>query len=213
MEYDPNFRFNISDICRDFYRLGKKYSNKSHVSHDSFESLPVDNDAGLSYITIKIITVEDAVRIHKSENGNKHLAWHSFKYHSSTNLEAKYWLGYYYYHDRDIPELQLISNEERIKIAVEIFKETADKGNPSAQLRYGLYLWKEHPTEAIKYLKSAADSGNSAAMYIIGKAYWNGGNGIEQDKNLGAEYLKRAALNDHPAAKELCSQHRLFDFN
>ena len=37
-------------------------------------------------------------------------------------------MGYYYHHDETIPELQQISREKRIKIAVEIFKETADKG-------------------------------------------------------------------------------------
>jgi TPR repeat protein len=41
-------------------------------------------------------------------------------------------------------------------------------------------------------------------MYIIGKAYWNGGNGIEQDQDQGAHYLRNAALNNHPKAKEMC---------
>ncbi|PKK75599.1 hypothetical protein RhiirC2_644783, partial [Rhizophagus irregularis] len=84
--------------------------------------------------------------------------------------------------------------------AIDIFKETADKGNPSAQLRYGMCLWKGegvaiNSIEAFKYLKMAANQGNPAAMYIIGKAYWNGGDGIEKDKRQGAEYLKKAASN------------------
>ncbi|CAB5383851.1 unnamed protein product [Rhizophagus irregularis] len=44
--------------------------------------------------------------------------------------------------DNQIPELQKFSKDERVRIAVEIFKETADKGNPSAQLRYGICLWQ-----------------------------------------------------------------------
>ncbi|PKY48033.1 hypothetical protein RhiirA4_463476 [Rhizophagus irregularis] len=52
----------------------------------------------------------------------------------------------------------------------------------------------------------AANQGNSAAMYIIGKAYWKGGNGIEKDKKQGAEYLKKAASNNHPKAKEMCNE-------
>ncbi|PKB94966.1 hypothetical protein RhiirA5_303141, partial [Rhizophagus irregularis] len=91
------------------------------------------------------------------------------------------------------------------------FKETADKGNPSAQLRYGMCLWEGNGVgintlEAFKYLKMAANQGNSAAMYIVGKAYWKGGNGIEIDKRQGAEYLKKAASSNHPKAKEMCNE-------
>ncbi|PKY58053.1 hypothetical protein RhiirA4_549915 [Rhizophagus irregularis] len=57
--------------------------------------------------------------------------------------------------------------------------------------------------EALKYLKMAANQRNFTAMYIIGKAYWNGGNDIEQNKIQGAEYLKIAANNDHPTAKKM----------
>ncbi|CAG8655235.1 11898_t:CDS:2, partial [Funneliformis mosseae] len=85
---------------------------------------------------------------------------------------------------------------------------TADKGNPSAQLRYGICLWKgegiaANSLEAFRYLKNAANSRNSTAMYIIGKAYWNGGNGIEQDREQGAKYLREAAKHDHPKASEI----------
>ena len=209
MVFEPEWRIKISDICIELYRLSKKYQYPMAPSSPLPPSSPSSNPV--------IPTVEEAVREHKSQHGNKRLAWQSFSYHSETDPEAKYWLGYYYYHE-EIPELQLISRDERIRIALNIFKETADKGNPSAAIRYGMCLWKgegaePNPFEALRYFEMAANLGNAAAMYIIGKAYWNGGNGIEQDKNLGAEYLKRAALNDHPAAKELCSQHRLFDFN
>jgi hypothetical protein len=224
MEYEPSWRLNISDICREYYNLSKKYQSKS-ISYDSsifiseFETeylddfnepiLIDDSPSNQNTITIPILTVDDAIHEHKSKNGNKLLAWESFKHHSSTNIEAKYWLGYYYYHDKEIPELQQIDKKVRIKTAAEIFKETADKGNPSAQLRYGICLWQgdgvnANSFEALKYLKSAASSGNSAAMYIMGKAYWNGGNGVVKDKKQGADYLKKAALNNHPKAKEMC---------
>jgi len=49
----------------------------------------------LPSLTITILTVESAIREHKSKNGNKQLAWENFKHHSMTNLEAKHWLGYY----------------------------------------------------------------------------------------------------------------------
>src|SRR4051812_33661744 len=125
MEYEPTWRRNMSDICRDFYNLSKDYSD----TNSCFSEIST-NDYYLS--------VDDAIKEHKSKDGNKQLAWQSFKHHSSTNIEAKYWMGYYYYHDEKIPELLQIDKEERIKIAVEIFKETADNDNPCAQLRYGM---------------------------------------------------------------------------
>jgi hypothetical protein len=230
MEYEAKWRLNISDICREFYNLSKKYQQRSNSYDSSIFNLEFtaeypnglividdDDDDGSSNqntITITILSVDDAIREHKSRNGNKKLAWESFKHHSSTNIEAKYWLGYYYYHDKEIPELQQIDKKLRIKTAVEIFKETADKGNPSAQLRYGICLWQgdgvnANSSEALRYLKSAANQGNSAAMYIIGKAYWNGGNGVAKDKQQGAEYLRLAALSNHPKAKEMCIENNI----
>ncbi|RIA81537.1 kinase-like domain-containing protein [Glomus cerebriforme] len=131
MQYDPMWRLTIVDMCRDFYFLYSgclQDNSKGSISNGYYFKIP---------------SVEDAITLHKSPNGNKQSAWQSFKHHSSTNIEAKYWLGYYYYHHHEeIPDLKQISKEERIKIAINIFKETADKGNPSAQLRYGMCLWK-----------------------------------------------------------------------
>jgi TPR repeat protein len=207
MEYDPMWRLSIFDICRDFYNLSKSHSDSLQGNTEVLTS----ND-----FCTKTLSVDEAINVHKSTNGDKQLAWQSFKYHSPTNIEAKYWLGYYYYHDEEIPELQRINKDEKIKIAANIFKETADKGNPSAQLRYGMCLWDGkgvdiNAFEALKYLKLAADQRNSAAMYIIGKAYWKGGNGIEKDKKQGAEYLKRAASYNHPKAKEMCIEAGLIN--
>ncbi|PKB98603.1 kinase-like protein [Rhizophagus irregularis] len=201
MEYDSMWRISIPDICRDFYNL----SNKIHS--DSLQ----DNTEVSTSNDFCTLSVDEAINVHRSTNGDKQKAWQSFKYHSLTNLEAKYWLGYYYYHEEKIPELQQINKAEKIRIAANIFKETADKGNPSAQLRYGMCLWEGNGVgintpEALKYLKMAANQENSAAMYIIGKAYWKGGNGIEKDKKQGAEYLKKAASNNHPKAKEMCNE-------
>jgi hypothetical protein len=223
MEYEPDYRISISDICRDLYKLSRKFSNAKSISLSYVDPnsgfLPYNNNARVStlndyYRYNKILSVDDAIHEHKSKNGNKQLAWQSFKYHSTNNDLAKYMVGYYYYHDDVIPELQEMSREERFRIAVNIFEESADKGNPSAQLRFGICLWQgegitANSFKALKYLKMAANSGNSAAMYIIGKAYWNGGNGIEQDKNQGAEYLKNAALNNHPTAKNLCYSNNI----
>jgi len=135
MENKRDWRPNISDICQKFYNL----SDKSPLNIDGTK-VSTPNEVS-SFVTINILSVDDAIREHKSKDGNKHIVWDSFKYHSVTNVEAMYWVGYYYYHHgEDIPELQNISKEERIKIAIDIFKKAADKGNSSARLKYGRYL-------------------------------------------------------------------------
>src|SRR6266498_1943691 len=152
------WRPNIFDICQEFYNLSEKcsglklkyidsdssFSNEDIKVSTSNENSLVSNDpieTVSSFEIIKILSVDDAIREHKSGNGRKQVVWDSFKYHSMSNIEARFWVGYYYYyHGEDIPELQNISKDERIKIAIDIFKETADKGNPSARLEYGRYL-------------------------------------------------------------------------
>src|SRR6266542_3539927 len=214
----PKYRPNMSTICRDFYKLSGEYSKsvKFAKSKTFFTDkiLPIKNVTRehKSIVTIEILSsVEDAIREHRSNNGNKELAWNSFKFYSINNVEARYWVGYYYYHHGDdIPELRSINKEERNKKAINIFKETADKGNPSAQLRYGMYLWeKENYIEAFKYLKMSADAKDVNAMFIVGKAYLNGGKGIEQNKEQGTEYLKRAALKNHTKAREMCDANNI----
>jgi len=206
MEHDPQWRLRISTICFELYELNENFANpnfksSSYMSDDDDENLIIDQ------LTTSYISVEDAIREHKS-NGNKKLALQSFRHHSKTNNEAKYWLGYYYYY-AETPELQQISQDERYKFALDIFKETADLGNPSAQLRYGMHLWKvANYSEAIKYLEMSAESGNSTAMYNVGSAYWDG-NSVEKDEIKGAEYLRKAAMQNQPKAIDMCKTHNI----
>ncbi|CAB4388270.1 unnamed protein product [Rhizophagus irregularis] len=189
MLHEPACRPKISKICHKLHKLSKNYPKFSTLDDctedydENLSSIDDNQSAMTSFFTITILTVDDAIRAHKSKNGNKQLAWQSFKYHSVTDIFAKYMVGYYYYHE-EVPELQKFSKDERVRIAVEIFKETADKGNPSAQLRYGICLWQ-------------------------GEAYLNGGNGIEQDRERGAKYLKEAALKNHLKAKEMCTKNNI----
>jgi len=203
MEQEPQWRLTIFVICRTLSELNEKYSNE--YSKDD-EDLTIDNHPMLQ--TPRILSVDEAIREHKSNNGDKQLAWKSFQYHSETDMVAKYWVGYYYYYG-EIPELQQVNQQERTKIALEIFKETADEGNPSAQLRYGMCLWQDAKySEAFKYLEMSAKAGNSTAMYNIGSAYWNG-NCVEQDQGKGAEYLKGAAMQNQPKAIEMCKTNNI----
>ena len=73
-----------------------------------------------------------------------------------------------------------------------------------------MHLWKnENYIEAFKYLKMSADAENADAMYIVGKAYWNGGKGIEQDKEQGAKYLRCSALKNSIKAREMCDANNI----
>src|SRR4051794_29358983 len=116
MEYNPMWRLNISEICRDFYKMSKNHLTKSHSNatlNTKIERTEYHDDISvyvdpIANIIVKIFTVDDAIRIHKSENGSKQSAWQSFKYHSVTDIFAKYMVGYYYYHE-EVPELQKIS--------------------------------------------------------------------------------------------------------
>ena len=75
---------------------------------------------------------------------------------------------------------------------------------------YGMHLWKNKDyIEAFKYLKMSADAEVTAAMYIVGKAYWNGNEDIEQDKEKGAEYLRRAASKNNAKAREMCDVNNI----
>jgi len=204
MEHESEWRLRISEICFDLYELSKTFSDMpkspSYMS-DEDENLIIDQPKSL-FPTI--LSVDEAIRVHKS-NGDKKLAWNSFKYHSAINVIARYWVGYYYYHhDDDIPELKSINPEERNAYAVHIFKETANKGNTSAQFRYGIHLWEsEKHTKAIKYLEMSADAGDPDAMYNLWKAYWKGVNGIEPNKEKAADYLRLAASKNNPKAIEM----------
>jgi hypothetical protein len=88
----------MSGICCDFYKLSENYSRSK------------------TFLNIKILSVEDAIREYKARNGDKQLAWNSFKFHSITNVEARYWIGYYYHHGEIIPELQSIKKKKELKL-------------------------------------------------------------------------------------------------
>ncbi|CAG8726609.1 16835_t:CDS:1, partial [Acaulospora morrowiae] len=84
----------------------------------------------------------------------------------------------------------------------------ADDGIPDAQLRYafsltntpGIKFTKKVFNEFKEYLTKAADGGNVAAQYNLGDMYFNGKLLCPKDQDLGMNYLRLAALNNHPDA-------------
>src|SRR5947207_2170392 len=99
MEFEPMWRHNISDICRDFYNLNEKYSTKlkspqysdeDESSESERSSMDSNKSSRSSGSELKILSVAEAIRVHKSSNGDKRIAWLSFQYHAPSDLEAKY---------------------------------------------------------------------------------------------------------------------------
>ncbi|CAG8760027.1 15301_t:CDS:2, partial [Funneliformis caledonium] len=104
MEYEPAWRSTISCICRDLYNLigpreytssnsnlENKVSTPNYSSESYKENISTNNNQSSSPVTLTILPVGDAIREHKSSNGSKQVAWNSFKFHSITNVEARYW--------------------------------------------------------------------------------------------------------------------------
>ncbi|CAG8662221.1 10415_t:CDS:2, partial [Ambispora gerdemannii] len=159
-----------------------------------------------------LFTVEDAINLHKTRGGDRKEAYEIFcDYAKLGDSTAKYWVGYYLYYNSLNNKETFEQRENDVIRAVQYFKEAAEMDVPEAQLRYGHCLWKgdgieKNGTLALEYFLKSAHNGNSTAMYNAGSMYFNG-NGVIQDKEKGAYYLKRAALTGQPKAIELCKKN------
>jgi TPR repeat protein len=159
------------------------------------DSRPGTPDKGLDQI-ISLMKLEEGIAAHK--NGDREKAYDCFVKHSEINNKvAKYWLGYYY--------LEGYVVEKNLKKAIELFKESADRGVPDAQLRYAFALSENSPRkfnvqEFVKYLTMAADNENHAAQFNLGDLYYNGKLGISKNEEKGLSYLKLAAIKGQPKA-------------
>ena len=63
-----------------------------------------------------------------------------------------------------------------------------------------LFLRRERPEAAASWFAKAAQQGQADAMHWLGTLLAEG-NGIEQDDTLAAEWIGKAAAQDHPIAK------------
>ncbi|CAG8462662.1 12078_t:CDS:2 [Ambispora gerdemannii] len=157
-------------------------------------------------------TVQDAINLHKIKGGDRKEAYKIFcNYADVGDSTAKYWVGYYLYYNCLDNKETYEQRQNTIVRAAQYFKETADMDVPEAQLRYGHCLWKGEGIEkngslAVEYFLKSAHNGNSTAMYNVGNMYFNG-NGVIQDKEKGAYFLKRAALMGQPKAIEICKKN------
>ncbi|CAB5367946.1 unnamed protein product [Rhizophagus irregularis] len=203
VEHDPSYRPKLAAIFTTLQELYKNYGMppasprssyhgknlyQNHPRADSIDTLaltPQDEEECMIHVpdfsTFNYMTVDEASKQHKTKNA--------------------------YYISHNYAEIHL-SQEEREKIAAELFKEVADANdeNPESQLRYGNCLYKGQGVplsieEAVKYFVKAADNGQVIGMYNAASLYFTGGI-IKQDKKLGEYYMKLAAYKQHQPAIE-----------
>ncbi|CAG8762086.1 4238_t:CDS:2, partial [Dentiscutata heterogama] len=100
--------------------------------------------------------------------------------------------------------------------AKQLYKEAADGDHPDAQYRYAALLLSDlkkeennkkiYCKEILHYFKLAADNNHIDATYCMGDIYARGKLQVQQNKELGLEYLKLAAKNGHQKAINLLKE-------
>lgn len=94
--------------------------------------------------------------------------------------------------------------EKNIEKAAELFRKSAEQGNPDAQLLFGCYLYKgrgikQDKARGVQWIKKSAERGNSQAQYLCGLF-------AQYDKNSEAAlrwFKKSAAQGNEGAIKAL----------
>ncbi|CAG8626545.1 10003_t:CDS:2, partial [Diversispora eburnea] len=177
--------------------LDGSFSRAVSISDEGGLDLPdMDMDFNINEIP-QIITLEEGIAAHKKNEHTK--AYRCFSAHAElNNATAKYWKGYYLWEG--------IGVEKDRKQACELFKESADDEIADAQLRYAFSLVNNPPVKFdpdifLKYITKAADNKNPTAQFNLGEIYLHGKLG-KKDEKLGKKYLRLAALNNQPKAKE-----------
>ena len=117
---------------------------------------------------------------------------------NSGNVQAQHELGLRYLSGRDVPA-------DTVKGAYWI-KKAADQKFPPAEYNYGILLingWgvEWNPYEAFKSFYLAASKDMGAAEYVIG-IFYTDDLLIKRDMTEAYKWVKKAANNDYPPAKE-----------
>ena len=172
----------------------------------SFTILP--NLADFDYMT-----VDEAAKQHKLDNGNRDLAYKCFEaYAEVDDMKAKYFKAYYI--KQEYVELDM-DQKAKEQLIAELFKEVSDSGDeyPEAQLHYGICLFKglgveKNLKEATEYFHRAAINGNVRGMFNAASLYFSGGAG-KRDPVMGEKLMKLAAHKQHPQAIEYCKKNNI----
>ncbi|KAF0533310.1 kinase-like protein [Gigaspora margarita] len=198
-------------IYPDEISLNKKISNIDKLNTARsinpaslrFEHIP-KNSSYSSYIPLEV-----GIKLHQSKDHVN--AWKCFEENANLcNLKAKYWQGYYLYHEYGVVK-------QDIEKAKQLYKEAADSDHPDAQYRYAALLLmdlkkdnenarKERCAEILHYFKLAADNNHLDAVYCMGDIYAKGKLQVQQNKKFGLEYLRLAAKHNHKKAINLLKE-------
>ncbi|RHZ73864.1 hypothetical protein Glove_228g102 [Diversispora epigaea] len=153
----------------------------------------------------QIIPLKEGIQAHRNKEYQK--AWDCFAAHADLdNAHAKYWKGYYLWEGIEVKK-----DREQ---AFGLFKEAADDGIGDAQLYYAFSLVSNPLVKFdrkifLEYLTKSAHNNNPIAQFSLGEIYLRGEHGIGKDEELGMKYLRLAALNDQPKAKEILQKLRI----
>ncbi|KAF0525124.1 kinase-like protein [Gigaspora margarita] len=159
-----------------------------------------------------IFSLEDAIKHTNSKQGDKTKAWNSFCIYSNLNVHiAKYYKGYYLYHK--LPPVNHADNE-RFKIAADLFKKAADNADITmAQHMYATCLVNGHGIEknlelALNYFLKAANKDNYISMFRLGFMYYKG-LGTKKNDEEGIYWLRLAAQHNVANAIKFCKEHNI----
>ncbi|CAG8622703.1 5613_t:CDS:2 [Rhizophagus irregularis] len=215
---DPSLRPELSYLFNDLENLSSTFTSedsngglkpkKNEIEIASIDLRPGTPEVGIEQIISPMMKLEDGITAHK--NGDREKAYDCFVKHAEINNKvAKYWLGYYY--------LEGYIVEKSLQKAIELFKESADRGVPDAQLRYAFALSEISPrkfnvNEFVRYLTMAANNENHAAQYNLGDLYYNGKLGIPKNEEKGLSYLKLAAIKGQPKARAMLDKLKINHF-
>ncbi|KAF0508972.1 kinase-like protein [Gigaspora margarita] len=187
--------------------LHKKMSNASDMNitntlNSEFKRIPNEHSS--------LISLEEGIKLHRNKNYES--AWKCFIENANLgNHTAKYWQGYYLNYGYGVVK-------QNIEEAKQLYKEAADSDHHDAKYRYVVLLindlkkeenennQKEFYAEILHYLKLAANSKHLDAMYHLGAIYTKGKLNVQQNRELGLEYLRVAAENNHPKAIKLLKE-------
>lgn len=98
--------------------------------------------------------------------------------------------------NRLLNEAHILYNQGDFAGSTDLLRQSAELGNPWAQLYYGErlkngYYAEQNPVEAVRWLRKAAKKGCAEAFYQLGTCYENG-EGVEKDLDEAETWYRKA---------------------
>ncbi|CAG8748228.1 22186_t:CDS:2 [Cetraspora pellucida] len=197
-QYKAKDRPEMKEILRKIRIINESINTAALDASESNDDDLSNDDDDLSF--------EEAVEQTSLKSGSKERAWKTIVKFSEIDNDytAKYWKGYYLFNKLiNFP----YSDDERMQLAADAFKEAADGANHrDAQFMYASCIYKKNPYEAIEYFGKAATQQHTAAMHNLGLLYYNG-KLIKVDKEKGKEWFRRAADGNLEASINFCKKN------